>query len=132
MNDNIKAIALLGLLGVGLFAGYQMVKKNISIADAGAAAANAIGNAASGVVLGIGDQLGIKRTDETACAKAKAEGRTLDASFDCPAFDFAEYLFTPAPARVSPGYHDPVYGDRLDLSVGLGGVMYDAMGNVIG
>lgn len=38
-----------------------------------------------------GDVLGIPRTDPTECERAKAEGRTLDASFKCPAGDFLKY-----------------------------------------
>jgi hypothetical protein len=41
-----------------------------------------------GAVEGIGLAVGIPRTDATRCARAKAEGRWWDASFDCPAGDF--------------------------------------------
>jgi hypothetical protein len=64
--------------------------------DAAAAAAKALinlgGSAASGVVLGIGDAIGVPRTDMTKCEQAKAEGRYLDASFACPAGDFLSYV----------------------------------------
>lgn len=51
-----------------------------------------MGDAASGVVLGIGDALGVPRTDMTECERAIAEGRTLDASFACPAGTFVGSL----------------------------------------
>ncbi len=54
----------------------------------GTAAVDLVDGAASGVVYGIGDAVGIPRTDETACQKAMREGRTLDASFACPALTF--------------------------------------------
>lgn len=48
----------------------------------------AAGDAPAGVVLGIGDSLGIPRTNETECDRALREGRTWDASFACPAARF--------------------------------------------
>lgn len=41
----------------------------------------------------VGETIGIPRTEQTACEKAKAEGRTLDASFACSAGDFLKYVF---------------------------------------
>lgn len=65
-------------------------------ADAGAGAANAViqfgGGVVSGVALDIGDAIGVPRTNMTECEKAKAEGRTWDASFACPASDFLSYI----------------------------------------
>ncbi len=65
------------------------------------AAGESIGRAAgdfatgvlSGAVVGIGDGLGVPRTDLTECELAKAEGRTWDASFACPAADFLKWLW---------------------------------------
>lgn len=51
-----------------------------------------IGDAMSGVVIGIGEVIGIPRTDETECEKAMREGRTWDASFACPAGTWLKYL----------------------------------------
>ena len=48
--------------------------------------------AAGGVVLGIGDVIGVPRTDPTECDKAIADGRTWDASFACPAGRFLKSL----------------------------------------
>jgi hypothetical protein len=54
----------------------------------GGAAVDVVEGAAVGVVEGIGEKIGVPRTNETACQKALREGRTLDASFACPASDF--------------------------------------------
>jgi hypothetical protein len=99
------------MLGAGLAALVVLViyvKKKGGIAaaavDAGSTlafgAAEAVSGFAYGVVDGavtgtaytIGDKLGIPRTNMTECEKAKAEGRTWDASFACPAKDFLSYI----------------------------------------
>lgn len=73
-----------------------VVKKNGGMQGVAAGAASAlvgaVGDAASGAVLGIGDVLGIPRTDMTECERALAEGRTWDASFACPAGTFISSL----------------------------------------
>ena len=46
-----------------------------------------------GTVVGVGQIFGIPATNLTKCERAKAEGRTWDASFDCPAGDFIKYLW---------------------------------------
>lgn len=46
-----------------------------------------------GTVVGIGEKVGIPATNMTECERAKAEGRTWDASFACPAKDFLSYLW---------------------------------------
>lgn len=43
---------------------------------------------AGGIVEGVGEMIGIPRTNETECEKAKREGRTWDASFVCDAWTF--------------------------------------------
>lgn len=47
----------------------------------------------SGVVVGAGEIVGIPATNLNDCERAKAEGRTWDASFACPAGNFIKYLF---------------------------------------
>lgn len=47
----------------------------------------------TGGVVAIGERVGIPKTNMTECEKAKAEGRTWDASFACPAADFIRYLW---------------------------------------
>jgi hypothetical protein len=78
--------------GIVLALGLWLKKK---VADAGGlvgaasgatrAAIGAAGDAASGVVLGIGDVIGLPRTQQDACDQAIASGRLWDASFVCPA-----------------------------------------------
>lgn len=81
------------LIAAGAIAALAfIVKKNGGLGGVAAGAASAlvgaVGDAASGVVLGIGDAFGVPRTDMTECERAIAEGRTLDASFACPAGTF--------------------------------------------
>jgi hypothetical protein len=58
----------------------------------GAAVGSGVVNAGAGVVLGMGDAIGIPRTEMNECERAMAEGRTWDASFACPAPVFLRYL----------------------------------------
>lgn len=61
--------------------------------EIGSAVVDTAAGAAVGAVVTVGGTLGIPATDQSACAKAKAEGRTWDASFACPAGDFLSYLW---------------------------------------
>lgn len=76
----------------------------------GAFAARVPIDVASGIVLGVGDALGVPRTDESKCDRALREGRLWDASFACPALRFIrEGIFSsgnPNPPRSNnaPGY----------------------------
>jgi hypothetical protein len=54
---------------------------------------DAADGAVSGVAYGIGDRIGVPRTNETECEKAIREGRTWDASFACPAGTFIKSIF---------------------------------------
>lgn len=56
-------------------------------------AVNAVGSAARGVVVGVGNQFGIPDTDEARCREAKAAGNTFQASLYCTAGDFIGSLF---------------------------------------
>jgi hypothetical protein len=101
MEANAKTIGIAAAVAI---VGGLIIKKKID--DAGGlgaitqdAAAGAVGGviriadgAASGVVLGVGDVIGLPRTSMNACELAIAEGRTWDASFVCPAGRFLEYL----------------------------------------
>jgi hypothetical protein len=77
-----------------------VVKKNGGVAavaadvgeEAGAAVINLGGGVVAGASQAIGDAVGVPRTNMTECEKAKAEGRTWDASFACPAGDFLDYI----------------------------------------
>ncbi len=57
------------------------------------AAVNLVDGVVSGTVIGAGELIGVPATNLTACERAKLEGRTWDASFDCPAKDFLSYLW---------------------------------------
>lgn len=59
----------------------------------GSAAVDLVDGAVSGAVIGIGQAVGVPKTNLTECEKAKAEGRTWEASFACPAGDFIKYLW---------------------------------------
>jgi hypothetical protein len=61
-------------------------------AGIGSSAVHAVNNVLSGVAIGAGDALGVPRVNKTACELAKEQGRTLDASFACPALDFLSYV----------------------------------------
>lgn len=80
------------MLAAGAVLGLLLLKKNFAVADVAAGAVGVIGDAAGGVAIGIGDLVGIPRTDETECEKAMREGRTWDASFACPAGTWLGYL----------------------------------------
>lgn len=87
------------LIAGALLAGALLlyVKKNGTgnvAVDAGAALGQAVADAGAGVVLGVGDAVGIPRTNLSECERAKAEGRILAASFACPAGDFLSYLWS--------------------------------------
>lgn len=83
-----------GLIAVGLVA-LMLVKKNFPglLVGVAADAVGAAGEVAGGVVVGIGELVGIPRTDETECEAAMRQGRTWDASFACPAGTYLKYLW---------------------------------------
>lgn len=85
-------------LGVALL--VVLVLKNAG--KIGETVAKGVVDAGAGAVLGVGDALGVPRTDATECERAIAEGRTWDASFACPAGTFLGSLFGRAPAPSSP------------------------------
>lgn len=94
---NIPNWALYGLAaGVALY----IIKKGslkVAAADAAAAVVGATGNvvtgAASGVVLGIGDVVGVPRTDLKACQLAIRSADNLAASQYCSAGVFARWQY---------------------------------------
>ncbi|KDP85607.1 hypothetical protein CF70_012985 [Cupriavidus sp. SK-3] len=93
-----------------------IVKKNGGVQGVAAGVVKALfgaaGDAASGVVLGIGDAIGVPRTDMTACEQAIAEGRTWDASFACPAGTFLGSILSDR--------QPDVYGNATPLSEWMG------------
>lgn len=59
----------------------------------GSASVDAVNGIVSGVVVGIGEGVGVPQTNLTECEKAKAAGDTWGASFACPAGEFLGYLW---------------------------------------
>lgn len=85
---------LLGAAGV-VFVAQKKSGAAVAVGGAlGEAAGQAIVGAGTGLVFGIGDAVGVPRTNETECERAKREGRTWDASFACGAGDFLSYLWS--------------------------------------
>lgn len=60
----------------------------------GGAAVDLVNGVVTGAVVSGGQLIGIPATSMKACERAKAEGRTWDASFDCPAKDFLQYVWS--------------------------------------
>lgn len=86
----------LSAAGVAL---YVIKKGSVAAAaqDAVAGAISGIGSLAGGVgggvVLGVGDLLGVPRTNESRCEMAKRLGNSWDASKYCDAGDFISWQF---------------------------------------
>lgn len=89
---HVLSLATVGLLA---FAAYYVARRGVG--GAAAAATEALVDAGTGAVIGIGKSIGIPETNRDACAQAIYEGRTWDASFACPAGTFIKSLFTGAP-----------------------------------
>lgn len=94
---NVPPVALGALLiGAGLLVAVWAKKKpgESWAGAAGSAAVGAVADAGAGAVLGIGDVVGIPRTETSKCAADLEAGRLWDASFSCPAGVFiSEGLF---------------------------------------
>lgn len=106
MRDTVAPVVALAVAGLALAGVLWWARRPAgsgSVAlDVGAAVGEAAADAASGLVLGIGDAVGIPRTDETECARAMREGRWWDASFACPAGTFIGGVFGRTPEPPSP------------------------------
>jgi hypothetical protein len=74
--------------------GLMLVARNLRGIAGGlvGGAADVIVEAGTGVVIGVGEIVGVPRTDADECDKAMREGRTWDASFACPASTFLNYV----------------------------------------
>lgn len=95
MKINPQTLLIVGGIGAAV-ALYAITRKGAAQATGEALASTAVDTvvgAGTGVVLGAGDAVGIPRTNLTECERAKAEGRTWDASFACPAGSFLKYVF---------------------------------------
>lgn len=96
MKLSTDAVLVAGAIGVGALAVWWLSRKGNAQTvgeTVGEAAVASIVGAGTGVVLGAGEAVGIPRTDLNECERAKAEGRTWDASFACPAGNFLKYVF---------------------------------------
>lgn len=96
LNLSTDTLLIVGGIGLAVLAVAVLSRKGTgqAVGEAvGEAAVSTIVGAGTGVVLGAGEAVGIPRTNQTECERAKAEGRTWDASFACPAGDFLKYVF---------------------------------------
>lgn len=85
-GTNVKLMAALALGAAGLV--WYVSRRFGSVENAAAAAVGAVGSAATGAVVGVGQAVGIPATNMTQCQRDKAAGNWWDASFSCPAGDF--------------------------------------------
>jgi hypothetical protein len=84
------------IAGAAVAAAFAYVALNGAKATgiaAGGAAVNLVDGVIGGAVIGTLDKFGVPATNLTECERAKAEGRTWDASFACPAGNFLTYLW---------------------------------------
>jgi hypothetical protein len=128
----IEQYATIGLMvGMGLLALRLVGGKGIAGAAAGAV--GVADDVAGGLVQGVGAVFGVPMTDKSECEKAKAEGRTWDASFVCPAGEWMGYSFGKMFDAVQ-GKPDLKTATTAGTTKGYvtGGVTYDEMGNVVG
>lgn len=72
--------------GTGGF--YQTIGEGV-----GGAAVDLVDGAVTGVAVGIGDRIGVPRTEKTKCQAAKDAGSRWEASLYCPAGEFLGYVW---------------------------------------
>lgn len=80
--------------GLGFLLWLSMKGTNNAGQAIGSAVVDFTDGVLGGAVTSAGQMAGIPATSMTECEKAKAEGRTWDASFACPAKDFLSYLWS--------------------------------------
>jgi hypothetical protein len=81
----------LGLLAAGLFLAYITITKRAGQSIAGAAGSAVVQGAGEfgvGVVVGVGEVVGVPPTDTDKCAQAIKNGSLWDVSLYCPASDY--------------------------------------------
>lgn len=81
-------------LGAGLVlvvAAVYLAKKTTA-SGVGQAVGQGAVDVVTGTITGIGDGVGVPRTNADKCSLAIAEGRSWDASFYCPAGTFIKYM----------------------------------------
>lgn len=96
MTKNLPNLYLVAALAAVAALAWTMQKGNAE--KLGEAAGGAVVDMSTGLLagaaLGVGDALGVPRTDATECARAKAAGRTWQAGLKCPAGEFLSYLWS--------------------------------------
>ncbi len=80
----LKSELTLGLIGIVVVIGVLLYLKS-NAANVGAAVTGAVGDAAVGAVVGIGETVGIPATNPTQCQIDLAAGDMWAASFSCDA-----------------------------------------------
>lgn len=93
-------LALIAAGGVLAWMAYRKVVE-LGPVEGGAAVGRAVADVPAGIAMGVGDSLGLPRTDPDRCTAALAEGRLWDASFACPAATFLRAAGTAAWGRDS-------------------------------
>lgn len=92
MKLNEEALLIVALGGIGAVLLVSIFKNAKALGyTVGQGAVDLADGVVSGTVTGIGEAVGIPKTNLSDCERAKAEGRTWDASFACPAGDFLNY-----------------------------------------
>lgn len=86
---NQKNLIIGGAVAAGLLLAWIASKGVKGAAQSAArAAVGMVEGTTTGVVVGIGQAVGVPETNQTQCQKDLAAGRTWDASFSCPAGTF--------------------------------------------
>lgn len=89
--------AALGVLGLIALRAMQSGAASFTVTESVAGAVGIATDAAAGVVLGIGDAVGVPRTDAMLCDISKARGDVLGASKYCTAGDFLAWTIAGQP-----------------------------------
>lgn len=87
MTDH-QRYAMYAALGLGVVGALWYLKRsiaNVTVASAVTSAIGAVDDVSSGIVFGIGDSIGVPRTDTDKCAEARASGNVVDLATYCPA-----------------------------------------------
>ncbi|WP_022976975.1 hypothetical protein [Nevskia ramosa] len=111
--DKALGVATLALIGVGSFMVYRAIT-TAGAQGAGAAAGRGAVDLGKGVVVGIGDSVGLPRPAADKCADAIRRGSRWDASLHCDAPTFIRSLWGGVSIPVAPGRTE--YVTRSGLS----------------
>lgn len=94
---------VMGLLVGGAFYALKNGAAKTITKQVTGAAIGVVDDAASGVVIGIGEAVGIPETNTANCQIAKNSGDTLAASFHCTAGEFIEWIADGKPQHGASG-----------------------------